>query len=65
MNLKEQKEGWHHLAVNHKRDFYCLSFLHCFRTKSKLEYHKKLYKNKGFYEIVMSSEEDNILELNK
>ena len=46
-------EGWHYLAVtrpstslrgaasNSNGDFYCLSFLHLFRTKTKLESHKK------------------------
>ena len=45
-------EGWHYLAVKklsllligitskHKGDFYCLSCLHLFRTKNKLESQK-------------------------
>ena len=29
-------------------NFYCLICLHFFRTKTKLEYHKKVCKKKGF-----------------
>ena len=46
-------ENWHYLVVkslsrlltgiksNHKEDFYCLSCFHLYRTKNKLESHKK------------------------
>ena len=47
-------ENWHYLVVkslsglltgitsNHKEDFYCLSCFHSYRTKNKLEAHKKM-----------------------
>ena len=38
-------------------DFYCLDYLHSFRTKNKLESHKKVCQNKDFCNIVMLSEE--------
>ena len=49
-------ENWHYLLVkslsvlltgitsNHKEDFYCLSCFHSYRTKNKLEAHKKIVK---------------------
>ena len=47
-------ENWHYLVVkslsglltgitsNHKEDFYCLNCFHSYRTKNKLEEHKKI-----------------------
>ena len=49
-------ENWHYLVVkclsglltgtisNHKEDFYCLNCFHWYRTKNKLEAHKKIVK---------------------
>ena len=49
-------ENWHYLVVislsglltgitsNHKEDFYCLNCFHLYRTKTKLESHKKYVK---------------------
>ena len=66
----EEKERCHYLAVKklstlirgiaskYHGDFYCLNFLHSFRTENKL------CKNKDFWGIVIPSEEDKILELN-
>ena len=67
---------WHYLAVKkpsalfrgrkskHYSDFYCLNCFHSFRTKNKLESHKKVYKNKIFCNIVMPSD-TKILEFNQ
>ena len=49
----------------HYGDFYYLNCLHTFRTKNKLESHKKVSKNKDFYNIVMSSEHTKMLEFNQ
>ena len=46
-------------------DFYCLNFLHSFRTENKLKFHEKVCKNRTFSGIVMLSEKDNILEFNR
>ena len=46
-------------------DFYCLSCLHSFRTKNKLDSHKKVCENKDFCNVVMPSEDSKILEFNK
>ena len=46
-------------------DCYLLNCLDLFRTKIKLESHKKLYENKDFCNIVMLSEETKLLEFNQ
>ena len=38
---------------------------HSFRTKNKLESHKKVCENEGFCNVVMPSEETEILEFNQ
>ena len=50
-------ENWHYLVVkslsglltgitwNHKEDFYCLNCFHLYRTKNKVESHKKICEN--------------------
>ena len=70
-------EWWHYLLVKklsvllkrtrskHHDDFYCLNFLHSYRTKNKLESHKKVYENKDFCNIIMSSKDTKILEFNQ
>ena len=42
-----------------------MNCLYCFRTENKLKFNEKACKNKDFCGIVMSSEKDNILELNQ
>ena len=42
-----------------------LNCLHSFRTKNKLELHKKVCENKGFCNIVMPSEETKVLDFNQ
>ena len=65
---------WHYFAVkelsallreitsNNDGDFYCLNCLHSFRTKNKIESHKKACKN--FCNVIMSFEDAKILEFN-
>ena len=60
MITKEEKEGWHYLAVKkknskHKGDFCCLNCLNFFRTENQLKSHKIVHKNKDFCGIVMPS----------
>ena len=45
-------------------DFYCLNYLHFFKTERKRKSHVKVCKNKDFCGIVMPSEKDDILEFN-
>ena len=65
MITKEEKEGWHYLAVKklltllggitskHHSDFYCLNCFHSFATKNKLESHEKVCKKKDFCRITL------------
>ena len=46
-------------------DFYFLSCLHSFKTKNKLQYHKRVCENKNFCNVIMPSEETKILEFNQ
>ena len=69
--------GLHYLAVKklsallrgitskNNSDFYCLNCLHSFRTKDKLQSHKKVCENKDFCNIIMSSDDTKILEFNQ
>ena len=46
-------------------NFYCMSCLHLFKTKSKLESHKKACENNDFCDAVMSSKDSKILEFDQ
>ena len=71
------REKWHYLPVKklsallrritskHYGDFYCMNCLHSFRTKNRLESHKRVCANKHFCSVIMSSEDTKILEFNQ
>ena len=66
-------EKWHYLVVKnlsgllkgitstHEKDFYCLNCFHSYRTKNKLESHKKYVK---IMIIVMPTKDNNIIKYN-
>ena len=70
-------EKWHYLAVKklsallrgikskNNGDFYCLKCLHSFRTKNKLELHKKVCENQNFCNVIILFEDTKILEFNQ
>ena len=74
---KSEERQWHYLIVKdllalsrevtskNNGDFYYLNGRHSFRTKKKLESHKKLCENKDFYNQIMPSEDTKILEINQ
>ena len=74
---KYKEPQWHYLVVKdllvlsrevtskNNGDFYYLNCRHSFRTKKKLESHKKLCENKDFYNRIMPSEDTKILEINQ
>ena len=53
------------IMSKHYSDFHCLNCLYSFRTKKKLESHKKVDKNKYFCNAIMSSKDTEILEFNQ
>ena len=68
------REKWHYLSKpsalfreimsKHCGDFFCLNCLLLFRTKNKLELHKRVCENKVFCNII-PSEDFKILEFNQ
>ena len=70
-------ENWHYLIVknlsrllrgitsNHNGDFYCLNCFHSYRTKNKLDAHKKVCENHGYCHIEMPTKDNNIIKYNQ
>ena len=69
-------ENWHYLVVkslsglltgitsNHKEDFCCLNCFHSYRTKNKLEAHKKICENRGYCRVEMPTKDNNTIKHN-
>ena len=69
-------ENWHYLVVkslsglltgitsNHKEDFYCLNCFHSYKTKNKLEAHKKICENHDYCRIEMPTKDNNVIKHN-
>ena len=70
-------ENWHYTTVkrlsgllrgvtsNHNNDFYCLNCFHAFRTKNKLEEHKKICENHEYCHGEMPTKDNNIIKYNQ
>ena len=70
-------EKWHYLTVKnfpgllrtitstHKEDFYCLNCFHSYRTRNKLEPHKKICENHDYCDVEMPTKTDNIIKYNQ
>ena len=70
-------ENWHYLVVkslsglltgitsNHKEDFYCLNCFHSYRTKNKLEAHKKIWENRDYCRVEMPTKDNNAIKYNQ
>ena len=69
-------EKWHYLVVKnlsgllkgitstHMKDFYCLNCFHSYRTKNKLESHKKICENHDYCHVEMSTKDNNFIKYN-
>ena len=69
-------EKWHYLVVKnlsgllrrrtstHEKDFYCLNYFHSYRTKNKLESHKKICENHGYCHVEIPTKDNNIIKYN-
>ena len=69
-------ENWHYLVVkilsglltgitsNHKEEFYCLNCFHSYRTKNKLEAHKKICENHDYCSVEMPTKDNNTIKYN-
>ena len=70
-------ENWHYLIVknlsrllrgitsNHDGDFYCLNCFHTYRTKNKLDTHKKICENHDYCHIETPTKDNNIIKYNQ
>ena len=71
------REKWHYIAVtrlsgllrgvtgNNNGDFYCLNCFHAYRTKNKLETHKKIYENCDYCHAEMPNEDNKRTKYNQ
>ena len=77
-SFNDFKRGkWHYLAVEiflvlligiiskNNDDFYCLNYLHSFRTKNKRESQKNVLENEIFCDVIMPSKDTKILKFNQ
>ena len=46
---------------NNNGDFYCLNCFHTYRTKNKLEKHKKICENHDYCHVEMPNEDNKII----
>ena len=70
-------EKWHYLTVKnlpgllrgitstHKEDFYCLNCFCLYRTRNKLEAHKKICENHDYCNVEMPTKDNNIIKYNQ
>ena len=70
-------EKWHYTAVtglsrllrivtgNNNGDFYCLNCFHAYRTKTKLETHKKICENHDYCHVEMPNEDNKVIKYNQ
>ena len=70
-------EKWHYLTVknlpgllrgitsSHKEDFYCLNCFRSYRTRNKLEAHKKICENHDYCNAEMPTKDNNIIKYNQ
>ena len=70
-------ENWHYLTVknlsrllrgktsNHDGDLYCRKCFHSYRTKNKLDAHKKICENHEYCHIEMPTKDNNIIKYNQ
>ena len=52
------------ITYNHHADFYCLNCFHSYRTKNKLEAHKKIDENHDYCHVEMHIKGNNTIKYN-
>ena len=53
------------ITSSHKEDFYCLNCFRSYRTRNKLEVHKKICENHDYCNVEMSTKDNNIIKYNQ
>ena len=74
--ITDNEGNWHYFAVkstsrlfrgvttNNNCDFYCLNYLHSYRTENALKNHERLCSNHDYCEIIMPTKDKNIVKYN-
>ena len=52
------------ITSTRKEDFYCLNCFHSYRTRNKLEEHKKICRNHDYCHVEMPTKDNNIIKYN-
>ena len=52
------------ITSTHEKDFYCLNCFHSYRTKNKVESHKKICENHDYCHVEMPTKDNNIIKYN-
>ena len=53
------------ITSTHKEDFYCLNCFCSYRTRNKLEAHKKICENHDYCNVEMPTKDNNIIKYNQ
>ena len=53
------------ITSTHKEDFYCLNCFSLYRTRNKLESHKKICENHNYSNVEMPTKDNNIIKYNR
>ena len=53
------------ITYTHKEDFYCLNCFRSYRTRNKLEAHKKIFENHDYCNVEMPTKDNNIIKYNQ
>ena len=53
------------VTSNNNDDFYCLNCFCSYRTKNKLELHKKVCENRDYCQVEMTNKDNNMIEFNQ
>ena len=61
-NLPGLRRG---ITPTHKEDFYCLNCFRSYRTRNKLEAHKKICENHDYCNVEMPTKDNNIIKYNQ
>ena len=53
------------IGDDNKEDFYCLNCFRSYRTRNKLEAHKKICENHNYCNVEMPTKDNNIIKYNQ
>ena len=64
LTVKNLPGSLRRITSTHKEDFYCLNCFHFYRTRNKLEAHKKICENHDYCHVEMPTKDNNIKKYN-